>query len=266
MSNTSTVTPYDDNGLAGAGDVAGTCGLLAAAAIMGVAAAMAGGVAVARWLAEESSRDRAASKAFREARRRERLAADPPSGGRLSAVQVRIRDQASLLRAARALGYRSAPAATSTGKRRDAHRSTLLVGPAGERLAIIRDRTGGLSIATAGDAQRIQEVVRRHTLDRTLEHLGVWGTDVAQRRLPSGQVEIIARERASAPAAQRAVVTATVAADGSARVDVACTNGSRCDTIVSDFARAVGGGVTDTKRKSEYFVLPGELAKRRLKL
>ena len=243
MSLTSTVTPYSGSSSSGVADLISAC----------VVGTVAGTVAVARWLGEETEADRAAVDALRTAQRTDRVAGShrvAPAG--LTAARLHLRDPETLVRTAERLGYRVERAA-ATGDRAGIG----LVGQRGERLAIARDRDGGLALVTR-DAQRIQRLVRQHSPDRAVEHLRDRGLDVQTAALANGETQIRAREQTPARRGGAADVKAQVRTDGTVHVDVDCVRGSRCETLAGDLADAVGGRVARTDRKAEYFQLPGE--------
>ncbi len=270
MSNTSTVTPYDNmdsrNSVNGLGTVVG----IAAGVCIGVAAA--GVVTMARWLAHETEADREAVARVNEVRRRERLGTENKqeiSGARvdLSAVttlHLHLKDSDSLLRTATALGYRATPAQSGFGQADGA--IILLQKPSGGRLAITQTANGRLAIHTAGDQRRIRALVRRHTEERALTHLRSKGMEVKHVRLANGDLQILARESNTGQSRGPAEVKAQVRADGTAYVDIDKCRGNRCEALVSDLARAVGGLVSGTTKKDAYFQLPGEPTKTRVKV
>jgi hypothetical protein len=55
-------------------------------------------------------------------------------------------------------------------------------------------------------------------------------------------------------------VVTTVKGDGSAVVDVDGVCGDRCATVVRGIAEAIGGAVTSSTRKPEFFQRSGESA------
>lgn len=266
MSNTSTVTPYDASA-AGAAMGAGIG--LAAACLVGLAA---GAVTVARWLAEETPEDRAALTRRKAERRRERVQGQPPRLAltrtptalpALTTVALHLRDAEALLHTAEQLGYRRIPLSQPAVPL--AAQPVLLRNDAGERLAIGRNARGRLVVATAGDRQRVQALVRQHTVDRAVEHLARQGMHVQTARLANGEVQIVAREQATPSRDGAAAVKTQVRTDGTAWVDIDGVRGQRCATMVADLAQAIGGAVTSMAKKDAYFQLPGEPTQLRVK-
>ena len=191
-------------------------------------------VACAKWLTEETPGDKAAIEQYREQRLRERL--QP----KVSTICLHLRDAESLVKSAERLGYMVKQDAASS--------EILLARASGERMAIARSETG-ITVSTAGDLQRLQSIVRQHTVDRTVEHLKSRGMkmDLATRR--NGDIEIRAHD-------SKAEIKTKVHTDGSALVDVDKVQGSECVDIVSQLASAMGGKMSDMKKKPSFFRLP----------
>lgn len=274
MSNTSTVTPYasetsDTGASIAAGAAAESTLAVGAACAIG---AVAGAVAVAQWLAEDTPEDRTVLDNAKADRRRERVAQrervelgrDAASVRPLTSVSLHLRDPETLVRSAEKLGYRLEPLAAPAEALRS-QPQILLRSSAGDRLAILRDRAGRVVLQTAGSRERVTTLVRRHTADRVAEHLSARGMDVQTATLPSGEVQILAREQGGRGDGA-AVVKTQVLADGNAWVDVDKIRGSRCEQIVQQIAEAVGGEVRSVEKKDAYFQLPGEPAKTNVKV
>lgn len=272
MSNTSTVTPYAQSTGSGsdvAADVAGSVLAVGAACAVG---AVVGTVAVARWLAEETPEDRAVLDRAKAVRRKERVAqrARVDLGRRtgaaheLTSVPLHLRDTQTLIRSAEALGYRVEPQPSPAQTLQD-QPHVLLRSSAGDRLALVRDQAGRVVVQTAGARDRVTTLVRRHTADRVAQHLTSRGMDVRTATLPSGEVQVLAREQVGRRDGA-AVVKAQVLADGTAWVDVDKIRGNRCEQIVQDLAEAVGGEVSGTEKKDAWFQLPGEPTKTKVQV
>lgn len=277
MSNTSTVTPYDDadetstetmaDTLANAGSAmaaaaVATADALLAATATGVAAAGVAAVATARWLAQETDADRATRGRFKALRQAE---AAQESRKRmhqaLRSTRLHLRDAAPLLQTARTLGYREATGALAgTAPPRGV---TLLENARGERLALERCANGRVMAHSAGDSAAVRTLLREHTLNQALRHLAARGMAVETARLPNGEVQILARETTPGRGGQ-AEVRAQVHTDGTTWVDVDHVKGNRCEELVRGLAEAVGGKVTSTQPKDAYFQLPGEPARTRV--
>lgn len=267
MSNTSTVSPYDVRATtsydaSGAGEALGAGIALAGICLVGLAV---GAVTVARWLAEETPEDRAALDRRVTERRRERLqgspppviCADPPTTRpELTTVPLRVHELEPLLRTAEQLGYHRVSLGQPTSPQ--APQPVLLCNATGERLAIGRNARGRLEVCTAGDRQRVQALVRQHTVDRAMEHFARQGLQVQTARLANGEMQIVAREHATPDLAEAAAIKTQVCTDGTAWVDVDGVRGPRCATLVANLAQAIGGEVTSVATKAAYFQLPGE--------
>lgn len=259
MSNVSTVSPYSNTSSTGIGEVKGGAAVLAAGAAVGAA------VAVAQWLAEETIADRATVDKLHAERRQERLSTGSPRDLetprseplRLMSAGLYLRNADSLVRAAEKLGYRMEPLVEP--KRPLAQQTRLLLkSKRGERLAIEQSREGRLTLHTTRGEERIQQLVRQHTLDRAIDHLRERGMDVRAKQLANGETQILAHEPDRGQRGGAAEVKAQVRTDGTVRVDIDCVKGNRCETIVNELAEAVGGEVTHVRKKEAYFQLPGE--------
>lgn len=224
MSNTASVSPYDQND---------SRGEVISEVIGAVIDAMA---------RTPSERDRIAR--YQELARQDRLAAT-----RLTGNFATVRE---LTRTAAKLGYR-ASGATGTGK---LHASRPVELRAADGLALLIHRTGaGLSVLSTGSRAPIDELVRSVAVERVERHLASPGRRPVQRKLPSGEVEFTApKSRAGAGGVAR--VTAVVAGDGRVHVDIEGACGGECVGMVDELASAVGGDVVDRKIKPDYYASP----------
>jgi hypothetical protein len=269
MSNVSVVTPYTGPNLGSA--VAGAAVGLAAACVVG---AVVGTMALARWLAEETEDERQAVKRARARQRQERLnwrpsAAisgpkgagldPPPRTDHLVSVALHLRQPETLVRTAEKLGYRLEPLSQPTLPLQQ-QPYLRLKGPAGERLAIERRPDGGLLLHTVQQPQRLQTLVRQHTLDQVVAHLQRSGMQVQTSPLVNGDLQIVAREQKPAPGGA-AELRGQIGRDGTVQIDIHQVRGPRCAEIVKGIAQAMGGQVTSMTKKDAYFQLPGELTR-----
>ena len=271
----------------------------------GVGAVCVGAANAVRWLSEETPEDCAAVEMLKEVRRQERLhtasgvimpqcthplrsvSAGIPSrvsksishpklviassrtpvranveSLKLTTASLHLRDTESLVRSAEKLGYRVAKPAVS--KADDSR--ILLARATGERLALGRDTSGSLVLQTAGQQERIQSLMRQHTLDRAVEHLKSRGMTLQTATLANGEVQILAREQRANRRGGAAELKTQIRADGTVLVDVDKVKGGRCEGIVRDLADAVGGEVSRMKKKDSFFQLPGEPAKTKVRI
>lgn len=183
----------------------------------------------------------------------------------MTTVALHLRDAESFLRSAEKLGYQREPLLQPSGPLAE-QPAILLRSATGDRLAIGRNTKGRLVILTAGDRQRVQTLVRQHTVDRAVEHLAKRGMNVQTATLANGEVQIVARERDASRRGGPAELKTQVRTDGTAWVDVDCVRGNRCENIVSELAQAIGGEVSSMTKKAAYFQLPGEPTKTRVKI
>lgn len=266
MSNVSVVTPYTGPDLGSA--VAGAAVGLAAACVVG---AVVGTMALARWLAEETEDERQAVERARARQRQERLnwrpsaaisgpkgagQEPPPRIDHLVSVALHLRQPETLVRTAEKLGYRLEPLCQPTAPLQQ-QPYLRLQGPAGERLAIERRPDGGLLLHTVQQPQRLQTLVRQHTLDQVVAHLQRSGMQVQTTPLAYGDLQIVAREKKSAPGGA-AELRGQIGRDGTVQIDIHRVRGPRCAQIVQGVAQAMGGQVTSMTKKDAYFQLPGE--------
>lgn len=260
MSNTSRVTPYESE--SSESNTVAEVGAGLAAVCVGAAA---GAIALARWLSEETPEDRAAVDRLKAEQRRERL--ERPTTGnlisagteplRLTTVNLHLQNPESLVCSAEKIGYRVIKQSIPL-----TDKPQILLGRgSGERLAIECNDKGRLTIRTAGHRRQIQVLVRHHTVDNTIEHFRSRGMHVQIATLSNGEVQIRAHERDTSRRGGAAEVKTQVRTDGTAWVDVNKVRGNRCVEIVSELAEAIGGQVSDMKKKNSYFQLPGEPTK-----
>jgi hypothetical protein len=226
MSNTTEVTPFD------ASPVIEAC------------------AAVGRWLTETTPREQAAIDRVRQERRaglfapRSRMALARPQS-----VGLLLRDGGALVRTAEAAGYRIHDSRPAEGL-------FLLSSPAGERLAVTRSREGKVLVHSASGTRPVESLVRQYVVTRTVEHLRSTGMQV-QTVVRRGATEV----RATAGATK---VNAEVDAAGRVAVDVE-KGGPGCRETVERLAAAVGGAVTEFKPKPNYYQLPGEPVRPRVR-
>ncbi|MDD3582231.1 MAG: hypothetical protein PHW74_14595 [Desulfobacca sp.] len=288
MSNVSVVTPYAAavNGGPGLGTVlAGAAVGLAAACMVGAAV---GTVALARWLSQETEAEREAVARHRAQLRRERLEqprrqicgscpsarstrlVSPATSAALASppivsVALHLRQPESLVRTAEKLGYRLDPLVRPAAS---LHQQPYLClqGPAGERLAIERQSHGGLLLHTVQQPQRLQTLIRQHTLDQVVSHLQRAGHQVQTTTMANGETQIWGQEQNPHLRGGAAEVKAQIATDGTAWVDINRVRGNRCEEIVEGIAQAMGGQVTGMKKKDAYFQLPGEPTRTKMRI
>jgi hypothetical protein len=263
MSNTSTVTPYDNrdsgNSLGGAigttavlcaGAVVGAAGL----AIVGTAAAAVGAFKMARWLVNKTQVDREAMAQLEDG-------VEPVA---ITTLNLHLQEPHSLVSTAATLGYHSvsdAELSVPTGAS-----TILLQNSSGGRLAVTKNADGRLDIHTAGDRGQLHALVRQHTLDRTLAHLAAKGMTVQTASLANGELQILAHESNVRQPGGAAEVRAQVRTDGTTYVDIDKCRGNQCEAIVSGLAQAIGGTVSGATKKDAYFQLPGEPTKTQVKV
>lgn len=257
MSNTGVVTPYRSISV-GLSD----CLTAVAAPFVGAAAGISSAV---RWLSEETLEDQTAVGRFRKERRQERLGCLRSELRPITTVDLHLRDPERFVRSAEKLGYRLEPLSQPFRPLKEQPR-ILLRGASGERMVVGRNAKGRVVVQTAGEASRVQAVVRHHTVDQAIQHLAGAGMNVKTAVLCNGEVQILACEQAAGQPDGHAEIKAQVRVDGTAWVDVEKVRGPRCKEIVSQFAEAIGGEISGMKFKDSFFQLPGEPTKTHLKV
>ena len=269
------------------GDIAEVGAAAAVGVVAGGVALVGAGVAAAAWLLEETAEDRAikaglgaAPAAARQgqvpnrplllagtaALRANTRAAQSPGGANLAAkvttVRLHSRSTEHVIRAAEAMGYKPVQPIASAHLQAPNPKAPatpmLLANGLGERLAIGLTERGQVFVQTAGPRARAQAVVRQHTTERAVTHLASRGMVVQTAQLPSGELQILAREQAGSRSDGRAEVKAQVRNDGSVFVDVDKIRGNRCDIIIGELAVAVGAPVNPGRKKASYYEEPGE--------
>lgn len=244
MSNTATVSPYDNAQQANALE-----GAIAGAIVGGVVAA----AAAIKWLNEETPEQRAALRKARE----EDTELLVRQTLRLSSVALNLRDERTFAESAEALGFRPRAVAGSV---------LLLESAGGQRLAVTKS-TGGKLVAHSNKGRSaLDQVIFQHSLQQGKKQLKTLGMRIAERKTASGEVELIGVEQTDARGDGRAAVSVRVRRDGSLHIDVDGVSGSRCEQLVAGIASATGGEISQLNRKRSYFERPGESAKTKVRV
>jgi hypothetical protein len=246
MSNTTAVTPYDPQ-------PATSAPLLEDVAAL-AAAGIAGTVTVINWLAEQTQEQKAAIAAAREQDRKRLVAA----ALRVTSVGLNLRDSGSLVASAKALGY--LPAGLSRGG------VMLLQNVTGQRLAVETAPSGKVLLHSPSGRASIETVVRQHTFDQVRRHLEERGMGLRTAPIGTMEVQVTGSEQRGRHGDGQAVVNAHIHRDGTLLIDVNQIKGSRCERIVAGLVQAVGGEVTEMRRKHSYFELPGETTGTKVKV
>lgn len=241
MSNTADVTPYVDSG----SSVTGGVGSAARAAPD---------------LFSRSAADRAADEQLAESRRAARLSC--------ASVTLVGNDLPPLVQAAKELGY--TPMNVQTGASAQLPHSSArldstvqLVNARGERLSMLVD---GPSIRLEGSG--LQAVVRQRTLTAVSRHLQqLSGGRATTRRASDGSLHLTATELSGRHSDGAAKVAVVVDAAGNLTVDIDNVRGRRCENLLGDLTKAVGGQVRSKKLKPSYYdAEPGESARPRTRI
>lgn len=236
MSNTASVTPYQDNSSTAADH----------AAVIGQVLS-----AIAETFAATDAERETLSR-YRELARTQRLG--------VARLDDRIGNHGDLIAGASRLGFVVArPTLRGTSKARGlpADRPVELINPKGDSL-LIRDGANGLAILSSSGESTIHAVVRQVTLGRVERYLtGLSGSPVVSRQLASGETELLAREAQPLGKGQAvATLTARVAGTGVVHLDIAGLQGRSCEQVLDDMAQAVGGQVNNLVLKADYYAAP----------
>lgn len=229
-------------------------------------------MALAKWLADESAEEKMSAERASSLRRQDRLASvqrdlarNHRSAGRIATAGLHVRQPETLVQAAASLGFRTVPARPGALPGVTQNAAILLANAAGDRLAILVKPSGGVTVHAAGGSNRIESLVRQHTVERVQQHLQARGYSATMTTRQNGEVGIQAREARPVSGTQ-AKIEATVRANGVVDLDIDCVKGSRCEVIVNDLASAVGGRVSGQHKKEAYFQLPGEPVKAQVRV
>jgi hypothetical protein len=159
-------------------------------------------------------------------------------------LPLRLRKPATLLQSAESLGYKLRQVPTKK-------EPVYLLERGANRIAIMSTRSGRLQIQSAEESVA-QELVTRHTTDRTLAHFTKKGMKLSHKSLPNGEIEITAQERMPSGDDGTAKLSTIVHRDGRVSIDVSDIRGNRCDQLVHEYADALGGRVTGARYKDAY--------------
>lgn len=232
MSNTSTVTPYESETESNTTTATSKVDLFS-------------------WLAD-TDEDRAVDQRAREDRNRQ-LSKDltrkhavpaPP----VMSIELHMKTTETLLKSGNNAGYKVVREVPSRN-------TDLLVlqGLRGDRVIVEQTRGGGVRMHAAHSRFGIDSIMRRHTLDRAVEHLAKAGLQVTRKELSNGEIQLLAR--GTAPG-NKEELHAQIRKDGSSIIDVVDGRGPGCEDIVRGYAEATNGQVTATHRKDDYYLLP----------
>ena len=124
----------------------------------------------------------------------------------------------------------------------------------------------GPSIRLEGSG--LQAVVRQRTLTAVSRHLHqLSGGRATTRRASDGSLHLTATELSGRHSDGAAKVAVVVDAAGNLTVDIDNVRGRRCESLLGDLTKAVGGQVRSKKLKPSYYdAEPGESARPRTRI
>lgn len=253
MSTEAKITPYEggknnDRGIAGDVEL-GAIGLAAGATValgVGLVTLAAKGLTLDEKQKETLLR-------YKEEERKERARLKIPETLQLTVVPLKLKTPETLVQSAANLGFKLQPLEMVSVRTQP---NIILSKPSGETLTVRRAETGRLVIE-AGNASIIQQVVQRHTIDQTISHLKKQCRSVEVKKTHGGYI-IVGQETNRRQKGGTAKIITHIQNNGVATVDVSNIKGSRCEEVINELARAIGGECVEAKRKSEYFQLPAE--------
>lgn len=240
MSNTSVVTPYEASEERGSiADMMGE--------VMG-------------WL-KDTDEDRAADRQAKEARANQ-LADDLTRRKDLKSVPVvsvdlRMKSADTLLRSIPSAGYRVVQELP-----RPKADFLILKGQSGDRVILERSHDGSVRLHAEKSQTAINRIVQQHTLDRAMDYLNQSGMQVERKTLANGEVQMRVRGNSLPKGGE---LHAQVRNDGSTVLDVVGVRGPQCTEIVRQYAEATGGTVDEMVKKDEYYMLPGEVRREKVR-
>ena len=241
MSNTSVVTPYEseESSSRGIGDVLGD---------------------VVGWLGD-TDEDRAVDRRAKEANARQ-IAEDLSRRKQLAAVPVvsvnlHMKSADALLRSIPNAGYRIVQELP-----RPKADFLVLQGLSGDRVILEQTHGGGGRLHTVRSQAPINKIMRQNTLDRVADHQKKSGIRVESKTLVNGEVQMRVRGSSLPNGGELHV---QVRNDGSSVLDVVGVHGPQCAQVVKEFAEATGGVLEQMIKKDEYYMLPGEVRREKVR-
>lgn len=247
MSNTAEVNPHVEESTPAVADAAETiaaaiAGIVAAGGLIAIAAVSVG-VRAAASLLTETDDERVARERYLAARSAELLKSARPCE-----LRLRRKDPQSLIAAAEQLGYRALSSVSRANERITLARAD------GDLLVLSKSR-GGLSITSNAGQEAIDPIVQKAHVDDALKHLqGFSGGAVQVRKTRDGRIELRATESDRGQGDGRAKVTVQVDRRGVAHTDIEGIRGNRCEKVLQELARAVGGQAKNKRIKPDYYV------------
>ncbi|MGZ0020556.1 hypothetical protein [Nitrosomonas sp. wSCUT-2] len=178
----------------------------------------------------------------------------------VTTLNLHLNDLPQLLNTARQIGY----TAIQTPDYR-LNGGTLLQHADGSRIAVSRNAQGCLRLHSIADAQPLHNLIGHFTQNQVLKFLNEKGMKFESVRLSTGELQILAQEQNLEQSGGSALIKAQVQSDGTTWIDIDLCKGNRCETIVQQFATAIGGRVIAMKKKDSWFQLPGEPTKTQVK-
>lgn len=204
---------------------------------------------------KDDERQNALLQSYREEERSKRLVTSSVPL-KPACVTLKLTSAENLVRSAESIGYRLSPL-TFPANSLEAQPKLILNKPNGESLIVKRNMAGRLDVEANGGVSSINRVVVKHSLDMIEK---TCGAVKIIKKSHSGEISLESVEN-KRNADGQAKITAHIKKSGEVVVDVSNVKGKRCESIIQDIARAVGGESVETSRKTEYFQTAEERGK-----
>ena len=104
--------------------------------------------------------------------------------------------------------------------------------------------------------QVVKEVIQRHVLEQTRDHLQSQGMAVQVQQRANGEIQLTAKDQSGPGPSTPTTLKAAIDTDGRLDVDVDGIKGKACEPMVQDLAQAIGGQIVTSVRKRAYFETP----------
>lgn len=157
----------------------------------------------------------------------------------------------TFLKPAESLGFKLSPIAMPD-KPLETQSRLILTGLEGERLVVTKTKAGKVNIKSNAGIKAIDNVNAKRSRDIVEEYQKNNYSELKREETANGEITYVSLESRNNPDGQ-AIITTTIKNNGEVTVDVSNIKGKRCETIIQDLARAVGGECIKTSRKSQYF-------------
>lgn len=164
---------------------------------------------------------------------------------------LKLRTAEAFVMSAESLGFKLAPL-VDTARSLDTQSQLILTNVNGERLVVNKNKAGRLVVKSERGATVIKKVVEKHSLDMVKKYLIRSYGAFKVEKSTNGEIAFVSVEPTKKHDGQAKII-ANINKDGEVVVDVSNIKGKRCNVIIQDVAKAVGGECVEASRKKEYF-------------